>query len=531
VAPTALPPTLRPPRIVPYRALSDDALARRCATGSSEAFTTLFERYRGPLEGYCRSILLDAEDARDATQNALEAALRALPDRDDDRPVKPWLYRIAHNEAISILRRRRPSEPLGAATEASVPGPEVAADERSRLDQLVRDLRSLPERQRGALVMRELNGLDYDEIADALAISPVAARRAVFDARTALHEAADGRDVECGSIRRSLSDGDRRSLRARRIRAHLRSCDACASFQRDIGTRRADLHLLAPWLSGAAVLSAIGVGTGGAAGTGAVIASSAGPAAGLGWAGLPTAAKGLAVAAALATTGTAAVKVEHAARPDDAPRSAEMRRAEPRARPAAAAARAPVAPAEARSVAATPGGRTRPSARPDRVRSEAGDHDATSHLPRVQARRHRAVAPLQAPVDTRRVAPVVQVPEKVVEKVTPVVQRPQVQEVVSDALALAREQVARALELARRATGDGLSRAQTTLQETLATVRATLQRTLATVGVRLPSAPAAPTPAPAPGSQPSSVLSAVTQPVQQVLGGVQSLLSKLTGRG
>ncbi|MEY2513218.1 MAG: hypothetical protein QOJ89_576, partial [bacterium] len=308
----------RPSRVVAWSRLGDDLLAGRAAGGNGAAFTALYERYYGPLLGYTRSILLDAEDARDATQNALESALRALPGRDTDRPLRPWLYKIAHNEAIDIMRRRRPQTEMTPALEPLVDGPEVDAEQRGRLAELVDDLRTLPERQRGALVMRELNGLSYDEIGQALGLSNEAARRAVFDARNALHDAVDGRATECTSVRHSISDGDRRSLRARGIRAHLRSCDDCASFQRSIGTRRADLHLLAPWLSGAAVMGALGLGAGGAGG-GALLAGGGGGAAaatgGISWTGLPLAVKGLAVAAAVATTGTAAVEIKHAAQP------------------------------------------------------------------------------------------------------------------------------------------------------------------------------------------------------------------------
>ncbi len=79
----------------------------------------------------------------------------------------------------------------------TVPGPEVDSEQRTRLSQLVDDLRMLPDRQRGALVMRELSGLSYDEIGGALGVSNEAARRAVFDARTALHDAVDGRATAC----------------------------------------------------------------------------------------------------------------------------------------------------------------------------------------------------------------------------------------------------------------------------------------------------------------------------------------------
>ncbi|MDQ3676636.1 MAG: sigma-70 family RNA polymerase sigma factor, partial [Actinomycetota bacterium] len=207
--------------------LGDETLARRAATGSDGAFTALYERYQIPLLNYCRSILLNAEDAHDATQSALFSALRALPSRDDGRPLRPWLYRIAHNEAVTILRRRQRHDELDPDIEPTIsaPAPEIYAEQRARIKQLVEDLRALPERQRGALVMRELGGLSYDEIGVALELTASNARRAVFDARSALLDVAGGRDADCVTIRHALSDGDRRNMRARRIRAHLRSCD------------------------------------------------------------------------------------------------------------------------------------------------------------------------------------------------------------------------------------------------------------------------------------------------------------------
>ena len=303
----------RAPRILPLARMGDESLAHRAAAGDADAFSALYERYYGPLLGYCRSILLNAEDAHDATQSALENALRALPRREPGRPLKPWLYRIAHNEAINIVRRRQPIA-SGVETDdlLTVPGPEFDSEQRTRLAQLVDDLRHLPERQRGALVMRELSGLSYDEIACALNVTPEGARRAVFDARTALHDAHDGRETECTSVRRCLSDGDRRRLRARGMRAHLRACNDCATFERAMGIRQTDLHCLGPWLGGgAALLGALGYGTGTAKAS--ALAASSGAVAvgggGLSWTGLPMVVKGMAVAALVATTGTAAVEL------------------------------------------------------------------------------------------------------------------------------------------------------------------------------------------------------------------------------
>src|SRR4029077_13264114 len=102
----------------------------------------------------------------------------------------------------------------------------------------------LPDRQRGALVMRELSDMDYGEIATALGTSGGAARQSVYEARVALQEMSEGRDMECDSVRQTLSEGDGRLLRGRGVRAHLRGCEGCRDFQAAISQRRADLRAL-----------------------------------------------------------------------------------------------------------------------------------------------------------------------------------------------------------------------------------------------------------------------------------------------
>src|SRR3954469_18404892 len=123
--------------------------------------------------------------------------------------------------------------------------------------------------------MREVNGLSYDDIAEALSISSGAARQSVFEARTALVEYGEGREVACDNIRRSISDGDGRALRARRVRAHLRACNECRDFQSTLQVRRRDLALLTPALSGggafALLQGILGAGVVGSAGGGATV--------------------------------------------------------------------------------------------------------------------------------------------------------------------------------------------------------------------------------------------------------------------
>ena len=148
-------------------------------------------------------------------------------------PLRPWLFRVAHNESISLLRTP-PADGGAAATTAARLGPtaEAALEERDRLRQLVVDLRSLPERQSAALVMRELSGLSYAEIAAALSTSEAAARQTVYEGRIALRTREEGREMECETVRHAISDRDGRRLRGRALRAHLADCDGCHGLRR-----------------------------------------------------------------------------------------------------------------------------------------------------------------------------------------------------------------------------------------------------------------------------------------------------------
>src|SRR6478672_10660936 len=101
------------------RRIDDEQLAGRVADSHESAFTTLYERYHQPLYRYCRSLLHDDADAQDALQSTFTSALVALHEGKRDAPLRPWLFRIAHDEAISLVRRRRVGDQ--ELTEALVP--------------------------------------------------------------------------------------------------------------------------------------------------------------------------------------------------------------------------------------------------------------------------------------------------------------------------------------------------------------------------------------------------------------------------
>jgi RNA polymerase sigma factor (sigma-70 family) len=299
---TTISRPVRQLRVLPLRTLSDERLAELASVGHSDAFEALYERYRDSLARYCRSIVRDPDDAKDALQNTMVSVLRAVQMRVPAGLIRPWMYRIAHNESISIIRRRHTHEELSNETPDRA-DTELASMARDRLDELLVDLRSLPERQRGALVMRELGGLEYSEIADALEMSAVSARKAVFEARVALHDLATGRDANCDEIRLRMSNGDGRVLRARGIRGHLTSCASCSAFEQGLHDRRGAFGLIPvfPVLSVGALLGLALPGGGGST-SGFAFGGSAAAGSAIGGGSL-AAVKGIALSGAIAVAG------------------------------------------------------------------------------------------------------------------------------------------------------------------------------------------------------------------------------------
>lgn len=292
--------------LVPARLLSDQRLARRVAAGDERAFAALYGRYHQRLYRYCLGVVGNAEDAEDALQSTMLKAMRALGAERREIELKPWLYRIAHNESIDLIRRRRGAERLDPERPAAGAEPAEEVERRQRLRALLADIGELPERQRGALVMRELSGLGAEEIAAALGTSPAVARQTLYEARLGLREMQAGRELSCGAVTRALSDGDGRVARRRDIRAHLRDCEGCRAFGEAMRARRADFAALAPLpgVAAAAILQGLlgghGPGGGGLAGA---LGASGGAAKAVGTA---TAMKAVATVAVVAAVGVAA---------------------------------------------------------------------------------------------------------------------------------------------------------------------------------------------------------------------------------
>jgi RNA polymerase sigma factor (sigma-70 family) len=321
--------------------------------GYDDAFGAIHDRYRQRLLAYTRQMLGPSRsDAEDVLQDVFLRAYGAL--RNDDRPVtlRAWLYRVAHNRCIDHLRR--PVPPAAEIYELSrtpAHDPQAETVRREDLRRLVQDVQRLPEQQRSALLMRELDGLTYAELADALDTSVPAIKSLLVRARVGLVEAEEARDTACVEIRADLVRAHGRGVRTSgRSRRHLRDCNACREYRQ--GLRGVDEGLAALVPGGAGPLAAMAklLGIGGAS-SGAAAGASAGAGgtaavAGGATAATATATKVVAIVCCAAVVGGGAAEVRQQVKPVAPPTHAarHVRKATPRAAAVAVApVKAPVA--------------------------------------------------------------------------------------------------------------------------------------------------------------------------------------------
>jgi RNA polymerase sigma factor (sigma-70 family) len=171
------------------RAQTDARLLELVAAGHDRAFEAIVERYRRPLQRYLRRLLSDslAEDVLQATFLSAWSSLRAGT---QVRDLKPWLYRIAHNGAINVLKRA--GEALEEIPESvgDFTGPETELERRDEMRRTLWGVASLPSRQRAALLAVAVDGRAHSDIAAELGLTDGAVRQLVHRARTTLRSAA-----------------------------------------------------------------------------------------------------------------------------------------------------------------------------------------------------------------------------------------------------------------------------------------------------------------------------------------------------
>ena len=170
------------------RTQPDRRLVTLVREGYEAAFDEIVRRYGRPLARYAASIV--GGRSEDVTQDAFSKALVALRHNDAEIELRPWLFRIVRNTALNDLRDSPPSPDVLAEALAGGSNPAEELERREELADLMRRLQALPEPQRAAIVMRELEGLGHEEIAAALGLTGGGARQAIYRARRALRDGA-----------------------------------------------------------------------------------------------------------------------------------------------------------------------------------------------------------------------------------------------------------------------------------------------------------------------------------------------------
>src|SRR2546423_11025806 len=171
------------------RGQADERLVDLTRAGNTRAFEAIVHRYRRPLLRYCARILPPGR-AEDAVQQTFLSAYNAISTGDGDLNLRPWLYRIARNSALNLLRQNGWNHEQLDEQFDGVMRPDQAVEGRERIRSLVASVKGLPERQRNAIVLRELEGRSYEEIAVALGVTDGAVRQLAHPARTTLRAGA-----------------------------------------------------------------------------------------------------------------------------------------------------------------------------------------------------------------------------------------------------------------------------------------------------------------------------------------------------
>jgi len=324
------------------RLRTDEQLVALFRAGNEAAFAVIHDRYRQRLFAYARQMLAGSrQDAEDALQDVFMRAYSSL--RSNERPLslRAWLYRVAHNRCIDHLRKPVP-QPVDLYDTSRKPlhDPTSESERRENLQQLIADVRRLPDQQRSALLMREIDGLSYAELGEALGVTLPAVKSLLVRARIGLAEAHEARDTACTEIRLDLGASFDRGVRASGLaRRHLRDCPGCVEYRAQLRGVSKGLHALAPGpgLTGSA-MKLLGLGGAGSAGAASAGGGAAAGGGALAAAGGGTMAKVAAVVCCAALTAGGAAEVRQViAKPRvHAPRagSAPLQRSAPHARAA-----------------------------------------------------------------------------------------------------------------------------------------------------------------------------------------------------
>jgi RNA polymerase sigma factor (sigma-70 family) len=265
------------------RLRSDEQLVALFREGHDEAFSVIHDRYWQRLFAYTRQMLPGSrQDAEDALQDIFVRAYSGLRANDRDLALRAWLYRVAHNRCIDELRRPPPPAPeVMNLVRSQVRDPIAEAEQRESLRRLILDLRRLPEQQRSALLMRELGGVTYADMAGVLGVSVPAVKSLLVRARVSLAQAAEARDTACSEIRDHLVVAHDRGVRPSGLaRRHMHDCASCRAFRQQMRGISREFAGLVPAVGPFAFAAKLlGLGGGGGAAAGSSAAAGGGAAA------------------------------------------------------------------------------------------------------------------------------------------------------------------------------------------------------------------------------------------------------------
>ena len=301
------------------RLQSDEKLVTLTRRGNQAAYEALVGRYHARILGFTKHMLASKEDAEDVTQEAFSAAYSAMMADQREINVKPWLYRIARNRSLNHLRRQSAVGVDDFDHHVAHHGrtTEDEAHQREDLRQLMSDVRELPESQRTALLLREIDALSYEQIAEAMETTVPSVKSLLVRARGGLAEAAEARLISCEEARQEMTEAAEGLTKVSApVRRHTRDCERCTGYRAALKQNNKALALLLPigpiLLIKKLIIAHIGtsVGAGGAA---ASTASSGMLSGAIGSVAVKTAAT--VAAAALVTAGAVEVKQATTASP------------------------------------------------------------------------------------------------------------------------------------------------------------------------------------------------------------------------
>jgi RNA polymerase sigma-70 factor (ECF subfamily) len=172
---------------------SDGVLVRRCCGGDRRAFETLVTRYEKPVYNAALRMLHDREEARDVAQTVFLKAYEHLADYDPSHRFYSWIYRIALNESINSLHRRRPHAALDLEAPDGEPGPDDMLGQRQLGAGLAAAIMGLSAEYRAVIVLRHFLDCSYEDIATILELPEKTVKSRLFSARQSLRTAMQSR--------------------------------------------------------------------------------------------------------------------------------------------------------------------------------------------------------------------------------------------------------------------------------------------------------------------------------------------------